>query len=108
MVSQAINTSLIQQWLSEKLDVKKVEQNLLSLGYDEITQLAYLKEFKKNKNAVRQRSGFVYLGIGGFLGFISCVLTLTNPVPELYNWILFGLTSISILLICRGLYNVFE
>ena len=100
--------SLIQEWLSEKLDEEKVEQKLLALGYDEMTKMAYLKEFKKIRNAGRQRRGFIYLGVGGFLGFISCVLTLTNPVPELFNWILFGLTSISILLICRGLYSVFE
>jgi hypothetical protein len=48
------------------------------------------------------------MGSGAFLGFLSCVLTLINPVPELYNLILYGLTSIAIIIIVLGLYLVFE
>lgn len=108
MSSQSINPSVIQKCCSDNLDIQKVEEHLLALGYDEQAIDTYLKEFKKARNAKRQFIGFIYLGIGAFLGFLSCVLTLINPVPELYNWILFGLTSISILIICLGLYNIFE
>jgi hypothetical protein len=48
------------------------------------------------------------MGLGAFLGFISCVLSLTNPIPELYNVILFGLTSVAILIIVVGMYFLFE
>ncbi len=108
MSSQFVNSSIIQNWVTENLNIQKVEQNLLALGYDEQTRDAYLLEYRKIKNAKKQFKGFIYLGVGAFLGFLSCVLTLINPVPELYNWILFGLTSISILIICLGLYNIFE
>jgi hypothetical protein len=47
------------------------------------------EEFKRVKNAKKQFTGFICLGTGAFLGFISCVLTLTNPIPELFNIILF-------------------
>ena len=66
------------------------------------------EEFKRVKNAKIQFTGFICLGTGAFLGFISCVLTLTNPIPELFNIILYGLTSVAILIICAGLYFVFE
>lgn len=52
--------------------------------------------------------GFTMLVAGAVLGFISCVLTLTNPVPSLYYWILYGVTSTAVLLISWGLYYVFE
>lgn len=108
MTSLTIDTSLMQQWIAEKLSIEAVEQNLVQLGYDEHTYKAYLKEFRKLRNAKRLVKGFIYLSAGAFLGFLSCILTMINPVPELYNWILFGLTSIAILLICYGLYQIFE
>jgi hypothetical protein len=48
------------------------------------------------------------MGIGAFLGFISCVCTIINAVPALYNAILYGLTAIAITIIFVGLYFVFE
>ncbi len=108
MLPQSESSSIIDKWVAENLGIQKVEQNLISLGYDEQTIEAYLRDFKKIKYAKRQSNGFTYLGVGAFLGFLSCVLSLINPIPELYNWILFGLTSISILIICIGLYNIFE
>lgn len=56
----------------------------------------------------KQFNGFFCMGLGAFLGFISCVLSLTNPIPELYNVILYGLTSIAILIIVVGMYFLFE
>jgi len=53
-------------------------------------------------------NGFLFAGLGAVIGFISCLLSIINPVPELYNVILFGLTSVAILLICLGLYFLFE
>lgn len=56
----------------------------------------------------RQTKGFICLAAGAFLGFISCVITLINPIPELYNLVLYGLTSIAVIIIFIGLYLVFE
>jgi len=108
MSSQFLNSSVIQNWVKGNLNIQKIEQNLVALGYDKQVIDAYLVEFKKAQNTKRRFKGFICLGAGAFLGFLSCVLTLINPVPELYNLILFGLTSISILIICLGLYNIFE
>ena len=59
-------------------------------------------------NAKKQFMGFVFMAVGAFLGFVSCVLSLINPIPELYNVILFGLISIAIIVIFIGMYCVFE
>lgn len=103
-----INTSLIRQWISNNLDLSSIEKELQSLGHDSSSIEAYILEYKKLKHNKRLSMGSTMLAVGAVLGFISCVLTLWNPVPELYYWILYGVTSTAVLLISWGLYYVFE
>ncbi|MBL0358632.1 MAG: hypothetical protein IPP72_18000 [Chitinophagaceae bacterium] len=103
-----VDAATIQQWINAKLEPQAIEQELLVKGFDASAIASHLKEYRRLKNAKKQFTGFVCMAIGAFLGFISCVLTILNPVPELYNIILFGLTSLAILIIFLGLYFVFE
>ncbi len=103
-----VNASLIRQWISNNLDMASIQKELQSLGHDSSSIEAYMLEYKKQKHNKRLSMGFTMLVIGAVLGFISCVLTLTNPVPSLYYWILYGVTSTAVLLISWGLYYVFE
>lgn len=107
-VTASVNPSAIQRWIAEKLDAKKVQEELLAQGCDADSIDEHLKELKKAKYAKRQTAGFIYLGIGSFLGLVSCVVSLVNPIPELYSVFLYGLTSIAIIIIALGLYYVFE
>jgi hypothetical protein len=104
----SVDSQTYQQWIAENLDKDHIREKLHSLGLDAESIAQHLKEFTKLKNARRQFKGFICLGLGAFMGFISCVLTLVNPIPELYNWILFGLTSVAIMIIMLGLYFLFE
>lgn len=104
----SVNTAVVQQWVTDKLNIEKVKEQLAALGYDEEKVTLHLKEFKKLRYGKRQFTGFVCLAAGAFLGFISCVLTLINPVPELYNLILYGLTSVAVVVIVLGLYYLLE
>ena len=103
-----LNSSLIQQWITEKHDSDTIREKLVGLGFEEDAIISHIKEYKKQRHAKRLVTGFICMGVGAFLGFVSCVLTIINPVPELYNWILYGLTSIAISTIFVGLYFVFE
>lgn len=85
-----------------------IEAELNGLGHDAASVAAHLKEFKRLKNAKRQFNGFILMAIGAFLGFISCVLSIINPIPGLFNVILYGLTMVAILIIVLGLYYVVE
>lgn len=73
-----IDGAVIQQWISARLEPSAVEKELVAKG------------------------------LGAFTGFISCVLSIINPVPELYNVFLFGLTSVAVLIVFAGLYFLFE
>lgn len=103
-----INSALINQWSIERLSMQEVEQKLIALGYDSDYINVHLKEFNKLKYAKRQNAGFVLVGIGALLGFLSCVLTMVNPIPDLNDFFLYGLTSIAIIVVMMGLYLVFE
>lgn len=104
----SFDQKIIQQWLAAKLDFKDAEKEMLDKGLDAETVSTNLKEYKRLRNANKQFTGFICMGLGAFLGFLSCVLSIINPVPELYTVFLFGLTSIAILVIVYGLYLVFE
>ena len=104
----AIDDNLILLWIEAKLEPAAVEEQLRQKGFSDENIANYLDEYRKAKFAKRRFNGFFCTALGAFLGFISCLLTIINPVPELYNLILFGLTSVAILLICLGLYFLFE
>ncbi|HEX5151709.1 MAG TPA: hypothetical protein VFW07_09670 [Parafilimonas sp.] len=104
----AIENTVIEQWIAEKLDSQKVIDRLVALGYDEEAIAANVQAFKKALCAKRQFTGFIFLGVGAFVGFLSCVTALVNPVPDLFHWFLYGLTSIALLLIFYGLYLLFN
>ncbi|MFT3946350.1 MAG: hypothetical protein QM763_05185 [Agriterribacter sp.] len=103
-----VDAFLVRSWIEAKLSPADVEAQLQKAGFSEETIAAYLREYKKERYAGRRFNGFVCAGVGAFLGFLSCVLSIINPIPELYHIILFGLTSVAILIICLGLYFVFE
>ena len=103
-----INTSLINEWMSDRLSQQEIEKKLIHLGYDAHKRAEHIRAYDKLKHAKRQYVGFMLSGIGALLGFISCVFTMINLTPELTNFFLYGLTSISIVLVMIGLYFVFE
>lgn len=104
----SVNADLFQQWIAGGLDIQKVKENLAAMDYDEETISLHLREFKKLKYGKRQFAGFVCLAAGALIGFLSCLLTLINPIPGLYNWTLYGLTSVAVLIIVLSLYYLLE
>jgi hypothetical protein len=104
----SINEETIQQWMLSKRSAEHIEAELLENGLDSETISTHLSAFKRLRNTKRQNTGFMYMGVGAVLGFISCVLTLANIIPGMFNIILYGLTSIALIFIMLGLYYVME
>jgi len=99
---------LLHRWITDNFDIERINVEMSALGFNTEMREAYLKEYKSILRSKRQSIGFILLVVGAIIGFISCVLTLTNIFPGLFYWILYGLTSIALLLILAGLYLVFE
>jgi len=109
-MSNSINldASKIEYWLLNNIAEEAIKKDLEGKGFDEPTISAYLSEIKAIKAKKRLTNGFVSIGIGTVLGFMGCVISIINPVPELFYWILYSLTPASAILVFGGLYLVFE
>lgn len=105
---EAQQNSILLQALKNNWETEKVSEQLFAQGHDEMSVDLLLREFKKLRNAKRQQIGFLLAGVGAFLGLLSCLLTIFNPFPELFNVILYGLTSVAIIIAFVGLYYIFE
>ncbi len=104
----AINSFNVKEWVTLNLNPRDIESDLLQKGLDEDLIIEVLKEYKRQCNAKKQFKGFVLMAIGAFIGFLSCVLTLTEAFPQWYGFILYGLTFIGVTIAFIGLYFVFE
>jgi len=102
-----VDHQFIRQCVADKLKAVNIEQLLSAKGTNCETLSAHSQAFEKSVEK-RRIHAFMCLGVGAFLGFVSCVLTLTNVVPSLYNVILYGLTSVAIIVIFIGLYLLLE
>ena len=107
-ITSTIDEAEIQQWINNKLSVQTIEELLQSKGFDAETIALHLKEYNKQRYAIRRSKGFVYASIGAVIGFIGCILAILNPLPELYYLGLYGFTALAAILICIGLYFLFE
>ena len=104
----SINPTTIREWIGSNLTPQAIEEELQSKGLDAVAISEHLKEYKRIRNAKRQFTGFVLMAVGAFLGFLSCVLTVSEAFPEWYNFLLYGLTIIGVSIVFMGLYFVFE
>lgn len=98
----------IRTWVEKKFNISEVEAELKASGLDEETIEANLRAFKKQKNAGKHLNGIICVIVGAVLGFLSCLLAILNPIPELFNIFLYGVTPVAILILFAGLYLLFE
>lgn len=99
---------LFGSWMQNKYSEEQITNDLEQQGFirEHITEL--LHQYKKHKLNIRTKNGFILIAIGSFLGFISCVCTVYEIMPEFRNIILYGLTTLGISMATLGGYLVFE
>jgi hypothetical protein len=102
------NEDICRKVLSLKLSPADTEQELIRRGIDTGHIAAYQEAIKKIHYERRRTTGFLCMAAGAFLGFVSCVLTISHTLPHMYDFIMYGLTSIAVCIVVLGLYYVFE
>lgn len=95
---------LFKKGLSEQ----EVIGELMSTGAEEHHIRDVIRSFKKQLHAVQQRNGFMLAGVGSFVCFISCIFTMVDVFPAMTGFLLYGLTSLGVLIILAGLIMIFE
>lgn len=102
------NPDFYERWKENNHTPDVIINELRQQGMDSLQIVEVLNFFKKKHNDEKQFTGFILTGIGAFIGFLSCVFTMLDLIPELRGFVLYGLTSIALLLIMVGLYYIFE
>jgi len=103
-----IDDAVCRQVLSSKTAAESIEQELYKMGIQAEHIAEYLKAIRKIRNAKRQSTGFVCMAAGAFLGFLSCVLTITHALPDMFDFVFYGLSTIAVCIVVLGLYYIFE
>jgi hypothetical protein len=86
----------------------EIKERLLAHGIPNDKINHHLELIRKARFARRQTSGIYWMVTGSVIGFIGCILSITNPVPDLFHVILYGLTPLSVILVFMGLYLFLE
>ena len=108
MNNSAVNRATIQSWIDDRLTFESVEHSLISSGYESEEIKEYLQQFQRIKNTKKQITGFVFMAVGAFVGFLACVMAMINPFPDIQDFFLFGFTLIAVGLMMYGMYLVFN
>ncbi|MBP6624615.1 MAG: hypothetical protein KA198_05550 [Chitinophagaceae bacterium] len=107
-VNQTAYLDLFEHWDHQHATQESIKNELHIKGYPHEQVEEILSLYKKKKLQERTQKGLWLIGIGLIIGFLSCVFTLMELLPDLRNFILYGLTSIAILFVIIGGYFVFE
>lgn len=92
-------------WLSTGLDNKQISAELLAMGVDERNIPEMLREINKMRSARNTTRG-MYLVLGGaILCLASCVFTILSTQTS--GMILYGLTTVGLVIAMAGLYKIF-
>ena len=100
--------SLFKSWDFNKKSPEEMMLDLRNLGLSEEEVNNIYDQYNKIKLHERHLKGMMMMLIGGFIGFLSCVLTMLDLFPEIRGFTLYGLTSIGVLIAFIGAYFVFE
>lgn len=100
--------SFFEDWEIRGLDKEIIVKELKKSNFSDLEVEDILNKFEKFKDNKRIRKGFLLMGIGSFLGFLSCVFTMLDIMPDFRHFILYGLTTIGVSIAFIGCYLVFE
>lgn len=95
-----------KQWLDNGWDDTRIVNELLNIGIDERNHADFLAEIKKMRHARNTTIGLYYVLAGAIFCLLSCVLTLSLSTDNT-NMVLFGLTSVGVIIVFIGLVKIF-
>lgn len=85
-----------------------IEKSLIDHGHDRRYVLELVEEVSKLRNAGQRSLGLTLILVGAVICFVSFLITVTGAVSgDAYNFVLFGLTSLGVIVIFAGFTKVF-
>ena len=94
--------------MKSKYSEEEVLLRLNEFPLSEFQKTEIFKSYQQGIHQIRTRVGFIYLGIGGVLGFVSCVFSMIIADHFWNSFFLYCGTSVAIVLAFIGFYFIFE
>ena len=106
--TQTNDEVLFRTWQQRNVSKALVREELRNQGLsmDEITSM--LEDYTRYRIARRNTMGWTLMGLGGLLGLVSCIFTMLDPMPVIRGFLMYGLTSLAVVLALYGCYLVME
>ena len=106
--AQANAEMTFRKWEQVKMSKAQIMEELKNHGFspEEITSIC--EEYCRHRVSKRNTQGWLLMGIGGFLGLVSCVLTMVDPAPDFRGLFMYGFTSVAVTMAFYGCYLVME
>ncbi len=95
-------------WKERKLCEEEIRKELFNKNYPVVKIDEIISLYHKKQLDARFTKGFVLMGTGAFIGFLSCLFAILDFAPAWRYFYLYGLTSISVIIAMAGCYLVFE
>ncbi len=87
---------------------EEIEKLLLEKGNDPKFVKELISEVAKLRQSKRMSQGLGLILLGAVICLTSCVITLTQSLShDTFMWVLYGLTSVGILVVFAGFMRVF-
>lgn len=90
------------------MNEQQIRVELETKGIESAQAEEIISAFNKKTNDKTLLRGFILLGFGALLGFISCIFTILDLSHAFRDFVLYGLTCLSVGIVFCGLYLVFE
>ncbi len=99
--------TMVHNLLEEGKGREHIESMLLEGGHDEGTVREVVATTIKLRNETRRNQAVTWIIIGAFLCLVSCLVTLCSASTTSMPYVLYGLTSVGILIIFAGFSRIF-
>lgn len=97
-----------QRMLDRGVTRQQVENELVSMGHPRQFAAEIVTEVARMLDSKKRSQGLVLIMAGAFICFLSFLLTVTGFVSgDAYNFVLFGVTSLGVIVIFAGFTMVF-
>jgi hypothetical protein len=102
------NEMLFRKWQQLKVSKTQVMEELIQHRLSAEDIAAIWDKYCKYCIDRRSTQGWTWMGIGGFMGLLSCVLTMIDPMPDLRWLFMYGFTTAAVSIALYGCYLVME
>jgi hypothetical protein len=99
---------LFRRWQQLKPSKFQVLEELKNQGLSHEETLFVWEDYYRYRLERRNTLGWALMGAGGFLGLVSCVLTILDSIPAIRGFLMYGLTGMAVSIAFYGCYLVME